>query len=163
VGHAAGFSAAYGTAAHTNVYLSILHLAGGRSCARKVRERRAREYEQRCMRPGGRNLVYRSKYADRGRGGEGQIYPQRNQKTEEERGGSFPPAPGGPVGAGQGVRCWRRRARAAPDGSMTDRACARRNNHTGTVLPRATSSVDGWVSMALRSHVVEAAGVTVRY
>jgi hypothetical protein len=107
--------------------------------------------------------VYRSKYADRGRGGEGQIYPQRNQKTEEERGGSFPPAPGGPVGAGQGVRCWRRRARAAPDGSMTDRACARRNNHTGTVLPRATSSVDGWVSMALRSHVVEAAGVTVRY
>jgi hypothetical protein len=24
---------------------------------------------------------------------------------------------------------------------------------------RATSSVDGWVSMALRSHVVEAAGV----
>jgi len=45
----------------------------------------------------------------------------------------------------------RRRARAA----LTDRACARRNWRGA----RATSSVDGWVSMALRSHVVEAAGV----
>jgi hypothetical protein len=48
-------------------------------------------------------------------------------------------------------RCWRRRARAA----LTDCACARRNWHGA----RATSSVDGWASMALRSHVVEAAGV----
>ena len=45
----------------------------------------------------------------------------------------------------------RRRARAA----LTDRACARRNWHGA----RATSSVDGWASMALRSDVVEAAGV----
>jgi hypothetical protein len=48
-------------------------------------------------------------------------------------------------------RCWRRRARAA----LTDRACECRNWHGA----RATSSVDGWASMALRSHVVEAAGV----
>jgi len=47
-------------------------------------------------------------------------------------------------------RCWRRRARTA----LTDRACARRNRHGA----RATSSVDGWVSMALRLDVVEAAG-----
>ena len=47
-------------------------------------------------------------------------------------------------------RCWRRRARTA----LTDRACARRNWHGA----RATSSVDGWVSMALRLDVVEAAG-----
>ena len=39
-----------------------------------------------------------------------------------------------------------------PDGSRT---CACRNWHGA----RATSSVDGWASMALRSHVVEAAGV----
>jgi hypothetical protein len=45
----------------------------------------------------------------------------------------------------------RRCARAA----LTDRACARRNWHGA----RTTSSVDGWASMALRSHVVEAAGV----
>ena len=38
---------------------------------------------------------------------------------------------------------------------LTDRACDRRNWHGA----RATSSVDGWASMALRSHVVEAAGV----
>jgi len=48
-------------------------------------------------------------------------------------------------------RCWRRRARAA----LTDRVCARRNWHGA----HATSSVDGWASMALRSNVVEAAGV----
>ena len=47
-------------------------------------------------------------------------------------------------------RCWRRRARAA----LTDRACARRIWHGA----RATSSVDGWVSMALRLDVLEAAG-----
>ena len=50
-------------------------------------------------------------------------------------------------GAAGGVR----RARAA----LTDRACARRNWHGA----RATSSVDEWASPALRSHVVEAAGV----
>ena len=48
-------------------------------------------------------------------------------------------------------RCWRRRARAA----LTGRACDCRNWHGA----RATSSVDGWASMALRSDVVEAAGV----
>ena len=47
-------------------------------------------------------------------------------------------------------RCWRRRARAV----LTDRARARRNWHGA----RATSSVDGWASMALRSHVVERGG-----
>jgi hypothetical protein len=41
-------------------------------------------------------------------------------------------------------------ARAA----LTDRACARRNWHGAC----ATSSVDGWASMALRLDVVEAAG-----
>jgi len=38
---------------------------------------------------------------------------------------------------------------------LTGRACECRNWHGA----RATSSVDGWASMALRSHVVEAAGV----
>jgi len=44
--------------------------------------------------------------------------------------------------------------------ALTDRACALAA--TGTVLvrgARATSSVDGWASMVLRSHVVEVAGV----
>ena len=38
---------------------------------------------------------------------------------------------------------------------LTGRACECRNWHGA----RATSSVDGWASMALRSDVVEAAGV----
>jgi len=50
-------------------------------------------------------------------------------------------------------RCWRRRARAA----LTGRACDCRKS--GTVLARPAPSTDGPASMALRSDVVEAAGV----
>jgi hypothetical protein len=52
---------------------------------------------------------------------------------------------------GGAAACWRRRARAALTGSPQLWHGA-----------RATSSVDGWASMALRSDVVEAAGVTAR-